>query len=70
MAVQRKYRREWQFQETFGCVCLGTVFVFAVQKNIIRHWVIVKTVFYTARPIKKLSLKHSFHETAFTCFFN
>jgi hypothetical protein len=60
------YRREWQSQETFGCVCLGTVFVFAVQKT--RHWIIVKIVFYIVKPIKKLSLKYSFYEAVFTCF--
>ena len=45
----------------YFCVCGA--------KNIARCLIIVKTTFYTVRPTKKFSLKRSFYEAVFTCFF-
>jgi len=47
---------------TCFCVCGAT--------HATRCLVTNQTVFYTAGPTKKLSLKHSFCEAVFTCFFN
>ena len=47
---------------TCFCVCGVT--------NAARFLVTNQTVFYTTRPTKKLSLKHSFCEVVFTCLFN
>jgi hypothetical protein len=50
-------------------LCLfSTCFCVCDAKNTARCLVIVKIVFYTAGPTKKLSLKRSFHEAVFTCF--
>ena len=29
-----------------------------------------QNIFFTVKPIKKFSLKHSFYKVVFTCFFN
>lgn len=47
---------------TCFCVCGVT--------NAIRCLVTYQTMFCTAGPTKKLSLKHIFCEAVFTCFFN
>jgi hypothetical protein len=44
------------------CVCSA--------KNTVRYLVIHQTAFYTVGSTKKLSLKRSFCEAVFTCFFN
>jgi hypothetical protein len=47
-----------------------TCFCVCGAKNIVRCLVTVKTAFCTTGPTKKLSLKCSFREVVFICFFN
>jgi hypothetical protein len=52
-------------------VCLLTFnFCVCSVKNTVRYLVIHQTAFYTVGSTKRLSLKRSFCEAVFTCFFN
>jgi len=53
------------------CVCLATVFAFAVQKQAVSYLIINQIVFYIMEHLKKLSLKNNFYKTVFfICFLN
>jgi hypothetical protein len=61
--------KSFTFSINIDRVCFFINFYVCSETNIIRCLVTNQIVFYIAEPIKKLSLKYSFCEAVFTCFF-